>query len=66
MDLAARRDGMEAPSLERLFHVGSLLPVYVASVDSERLRIGLSVNPRLINSHITSRDIKSGLVRVDR
>ncbi len=63
MDSAAAREETEIPSLERLFDVGSLLPVYVTSVDGGRSRIGLSVNPRLVNSHITAKDVKPGLVR---
>ncbi len=63
MDSAAGREETEIPSLERLFDVGSLLPVYVTSVDGGRSRIGLSVNPRLVNSHITAKDVKPGLVR---
>lgn len=46
--------------MERLFSVGQLMPCYVQAVDGPR--ISLSVNPRLVNSHLTAKDIKQKLV----
>lgn len=53
-------EGPETPRLERLFQVGSLLPCYVMAVDGRK--VALSVNPRLVNSNRTPRDIAPGLV----
>ena len=50
-----------SPSLGRLFHVGQLLPCYVLAVEGGT-RVSLSVNPRLINTHLTHRDIKPRMV----
>ncbi len=49
------------PSLANLFLRGQLLPCYVLTVDGGR--VSLSLNPRLVNSHLTHTDIKSGMVR---
>ena len=48
------------PLMERLFAVGQLLPCYVQAVSKGR--ISLSVNPQLINSHLSAKDIKPNLV----
>ena len=50
-----------SPSLGRLFHVGQLLPCYVLGVEGGT-RVSLSVNPRLVNTHLTHRDIRPGMV----
>ena len=50
-----------SPSLARLFHIGQLLPCYVLAVEGGT-RVSLSVNPRLVNTHLTHRDIKPGMV----
>lgn len=52
---------MSSPSLSRLFHVGQLLPCYVLGVEGGS-RVSLSTNPRLVNSHLTHRDIRPGMV----
>lgn len=46
--------------MERLFSVGQLLPCYVQAV--EKGRVSLSVNPELVNSHISAKDVKPNLV----
>ena len=50
------------PSLERLFHVGALMPCYVTAVGGRR--VSLSVNPRLVNTHLTAKDIRPNMVGV--
>ena len=52
--------GPHIPSMEQLFVVGQLMPCYVQAVEDSR--ISLSVNPRLINSHLTAKDITAKLV----
>lgn len=46
--------------MERLFSVGQLLPCCVQAVGGDR--VNLSVSPKLINSHLSARDIKPNLV----
>ena len=53
-----------APNLSRLFSVGQLLPCYVLGVEGGT-RVSLSVNPRLVNAHLTHRDIRPGMVCYD-
>ena len=52
--------GDVVPSLERLFRVGTLMPCYVTAVGGKR--VSLSVNPRLVNTHLTEKDIKPNMV----
>lgn len=51
----------EVPLMERLFSVGQLMPCYVQAV--EKGRVSLSVNPELINSHLSAKDLKPKLVQ---
>lgn len=48
------------PLMERLFSVGQLMPCCVQEVGGDR--INLSVSPRLVNSHLSAKDIKPNLV----
>jgi len=48
------------PSLERLFHVGALMPCCVTAVGGRK--VSLSVNPRLVNTHLTAKDIRPNMV----
>ena len=50
----------KVPLMERLFSVGQLLPCYVLAVHNSR--INLSINPRLVNEHLTTKDLKPKLV----
>ena len=59
-DLTGFQDSGNVPFIERLFSVGQLLPCYVLAVQNSR--INLSINPKLINEHLTARDIKPKLV----
>lgn len=54
-------EDISSPTLNRLFHVGQLLPCYVLGVEGGS-RVSLSTNPRLVNAHLTHRDIQPGMV----
>ena len=49
--------------MDRLFSVGQLMPCYVQAIKGSLMN--LSVNPCLVNSHLTARDIKPNLVSFD-
>ena len=52
-------------TLSRLFHTGQLLVCCVLSeVEKGKGRVKLSVNPRVVNSHLSARDIADGMVRI--
>ena len=56
-------------SLRRLFFTGQLVVCCVLSEVEKRrgerrkARVELTVNPRIVNNHLSARDIASGLVR---
>jgi hypothetical protein len=50
--------------MERLFSVGLLMPCCVQAV--EKGRVSLSVNPELINSHLSAKDVKPKQVTLRR
>ena len=54
-------EDISSPTLNRLFHIGQLLPCYVLGVEGGS-RVSLSTNPRLVNAHLTHRDIQPGMV----
>lgn len=57
------------PTLGRLFYTGQLIVCCVLSEGGKRRgekgrgRVELTVNPRIVNSHLSARDINEGMVR---
>ena len=49
------------PSLDRLCHVGMLLPCSVTSIQGKH--VSVSIDPAIVNSSITTSSVKQGLVR---
>jgi rRNA biogenesis protein RRP5 len=55
--LAAKGDQFdESLELSQMFHVGQIFPCYVLSVDDKN-HVMLSINPRLVNVHLTARTL---------
>jgi len=54
-------DLSQLPSLDRLCHVGMLLPCSVTSIQGKH--VSVSVDPALVNASITTSSVKQGLVR---
>lgn len=48
--------------LSRLFHVGQILPCFVLDVDTKRRHVQLTINPRLVNSHIVAKNLRPNMV----
>lgn len=59
----------EMSSLSQLFFIGQLVVCCVLSEVEKRrgerrkARVELTVNPRIVNNHLSARDITSGMVR---
>lgn len=53
----------EVPDLSKMYRVGQLLPCYVLHNDTNEKLVQLSINPKLINSQLTSKDLLPNMVR---
>ena len=52
------------PELPSLFHVGQLVICVVISVDVQRRHIELSLNPKLVNAHVTGKTVQHNMVSI--
>ena len=53
----------EVPDLSKMYRVGQLLPCYVLHNDTNEKLVQLSINPKLINNQLTSKDLLPNMVR---
>ena len=55
--------GKKVPDLSKMYRVGQLLSCYVLNVNDSEKQVKLSINPKLINNQLTTKNLIPNMVR---
>ena len=55
--------GKKVPDLSKMYRVGQLLSCYVLNVNDSEKQVKLSINPKLINNQLTTKNLIPTMVR---
>lgn len=57
-------DEKKVPDLSKMYRIGQLLSCYVLKVNDSKKQVQLSINPKLINNQLTTKNLIPNMVRL--